>query len=165
MTSTLVILRHAKTERAEDVLDIDRSLTERGHGDAGAAGAWLSAHGYRPDIVLCSPARRTRQTWHGIAIALRLTDAPEVRYEPLLYTGNGGDVLELLRGVPDGFGTVLLIGHNPTLSMVSASLDPQASRDSDSLRTCGLAVHEGPGAWTELGPGAGRLLATHTARV
>lgn len=164
MTSTLVILRHAKTERSEDMLDIDRSLTERGHADAGAAGAWLSAHGYPPELVVCSPARRTRQTWHGIAIGLNGTGAPEVRYEPVIYGGDEAGVLELLRSVPEGFGTVLLIGHNPTLSMLSAALDPEASRDSDGLRTCGLAVHEVPGAWAGLRAGGGRLLVAHTAR-
>jgi phosphohistidine phosphatase len=154
MTSTLVILRHAKTERSE----------ERGHADAGAAGAWLSARGYRPELVICSPARRTRQTWHGIAIGLDRAEAPEVRYEPVIYGGDVEDVLELLRSVPDGFGTVLLIGHNPTLSMLSAALDPVAARDSDGLRTCGLAVHEVPGPFADLRAGTGRLLAAHTAR-
>lgn len=164
MTSTLVILRHAKTERSEELVDIDRSLTERGHADAGAAGAWLSAHGYGPELVVCSPARRTRQTWHGLAIGMNRTEAPEVRYEPVVYGGDGEDVLDLLRSVPDGFGTVLLIGHNPALSMLSAALDPEAARDSDGLSTCGLAVHEVPGPWADLRPGGGRLIASHTAR-
>ena len=164
MTSTLVILRHAKTERSEELVDIDRSLTERGHADAGAAGAWLSAHGYRPELVVCSPARRTRQTWHGLAIGMNRTEAPEVRYEPVVYGGDGEDVLDLLRSVPDGFGTVLLIGHNPALSVLSAALDPEAARDSDGLSTCGLAVHEVPGPWADLRPGGARLIASHTAR-
>ena len=164
MTSTLVILRHAKTERSEEMVDIDRSLTERGRADAGAAGAWLSAHGYRPELVVCSPARRTRQTWHELAIGMNRTEAPEVRYEPVIYGGDGANVLELLRAVPDGFGTVLLIGHNPTLSMLSAALDPHGARDSDGLRTCGLAVHEVPGPWADLRAGAARLLASYTAR-
>lgn len=164
MTSTLVILRHAKTERSEELVDIDRSLTERGHADAGAAGAWLTTHGYRPDLVVCSPARRTRQTWHGIAIGLDRADAPEVRYEPAIYTGDRDDLLELLHSVPDGFGTVLLIGHNPTVSMLSNALDADATRDSDGLPTCGVAVHEVPGSWADLRPGASRLLAAHVAR-
>ena len=62
---TLVILRHAKAERPAELADADRPLTQRGHADAAAAGAWLAARGYRPDLVLCSPAKRTRQTWPG----------------------------------------------------------------------------------------------------
>jgi phosphohistidine phosphatase len=163
-TRTLVILRHAKTERAEELADIDRPLTQRGHADAGIAGAWLSAHGYRPDLVLCSPARRTRQTWHGIAIGLTRTDAPEVRYEPAIYTGAVADLMQLVQGVPDGFGTVLVVGHNPTLSTMTEALDPDAARDSDGLSTCGIAVHEFDGSWSELRTGAARLVAAHTAR-
>src|SRR5262249_13960879 len=67
---TLVILRHAKAEAPNRAADLERSLTERGHADAGAAGAWLVARGYLPNLVICSPARRTRQTWHGVAVAL-----------------------------------------------------------------------------------------------
>ena len=163
-TRTLVVLRHAKTVQSDDMVDLDRPLTERGHADAGMAGAWLSSHGYRPELVLCSPARRTRQTWHGIAIALERTDAPEVRYEPAIYTGGLPEVLGLIRSVPDGYATVLLVGHNPTLSTLTATLAPDATRDSDGLRTCGLAVHEVDGAWTDTGPGTARLVASHTAR-
>jgi phosphohistidine phosphatase len=164
-TRTLVILRHAKTDRSDTLADLDRPLTERGHADAGAAGAWLAARGYRPDLVVCSPARRTRQTWHGVAVALEQKDAPEVRYEPGLY-GAGGpdDVLELLRTLPDEVSTVLLVGHNPTLSQLSVALDPAGQRDSDGLSTCGLAVHEVAGPWSELVPGASKLVAAHTAR-
>lgn len=163
-TRTLVILRHAKTERADELADIDRPLTQRGHADAGIAGAWLAAHGYRPQLVLCSPARRTRQTWHGIAIGLTRTDAPEVRYEPAIYTGGVDDMLALVRAVPDGFGAVLVVGHNPTLSAVTQELDPGATRDSDGLSTCGLAVHEVDGSWSELRAGAARLVTAYTAR-
>jgi phosphohistidine phosphatase len=163
-TRTLVILRHAKTERAEEMADIDRPLTRRGHADAGMAGAWLSAHGYRPDLVLCSPARRTRQTWHGIAMGLTRAQAPEVRYEPAIYTGGVDDVLALVQTVPDEFGTVLLVGHNPTLSAMTEALDPEASRDSDGLSTCGIAVHEVDESWSALRSGFARRVAAHTAR-
>ena len=67
---TLIIVRHAKAESFSSTPDLSRPLTPRGHADANAAGAWLAMHGYRPDLVICSPARRTRQTWHGIAIGL-----------------------------------------------------------------------------------------------
>ncbi len=163
-TRTLVILRHAKTVQSEDLVDIDRPLTERGHADAGMAGAWLSSHGYRPDLVLCSPARRTRQTWHGIAIALDRAEAPDVRYEQAIYLGGVPEVLGLLRSVPDGYAAVLLVGHNPTVSALSATLDPDAGRDSDGLRTCGLAVHEVDADWADTAPGHARLVASHTAR-
>ena len=79
-----------------------------------ASSPWTSAHlasalaslASKSFRLTCSPARRTRQTWHGIAIGLTREDAPEVRYEPAIYTGDVDDVLSLVQAVPDGFGTV-----------------------------------------------------------
>jgi Phosphohistidine phosphatase SixA len=164
MRRTLVILRHAKADRPAGVADIDRPLTGRGHADAGAAGAWLASRRYAPDLVLCSPAKRTRQTWHGVAVALADSPAPEVRYENGLYYDGITETLELLHSMPDDVGTVLLIGHNPTMSMLSTVLDRGAERDSDGLRTSGIAVHELEGDWSAYAPGAAPLVATETAR-
>ncbi len=156
---TLVILRHAKAERPATADDHERPLTERGHADAAAAGRWLSAHGYRPDLVICSPARRTRQTWHAVAVALEQDTAPLVRYEPQLYLGALAEILAVLRSVDPALRTVLLIGHNPTVSALS---DLLAGADSDGLRTTGIAVHDAPASWAELGTAP--LVAAHTAR-
>jgi phosphohistidine phosphatase len=164
MRRTLVILRHAKADRPAGVPDVDRPLTERGHADAAAAGAWLAARGYPPDLVLCSPARRTRQTWHGVAMALSAARAPEVRYEAAIYHDGVADVLDLLKGVPETAGSVLLIGHNPTVSLLSTLLDRDSDRDSDGLRTSGLAVHAQDGDWSAWGPGTAELVATATPR-
>jgi phosphohistidine phosphatase len=164
MTRTLVILRHAKAARPAGVADLDRPLTERGHADAAAAGAWLASRGYAPDLVLCSPSKRTRQTWHGVAVALSGSRAPEVRYERVLYDDGIGQVLKLLHTVPDEVRTVLLIGHNPNVSMLSAVLDRSAARDSDGLRTSGIAVHTLDGSWSEYAAGAAPLVTGGTAR-
>src|ERR1700754_2302322 len=81
---TLVLLRHAKAEHPEVGSDFDRRLTTRGKADAAAAGVWLAAEGIRPELVLCSAAARTRETWDAVADAL---PAPEVRFELSLYEG------------------------------------------------------------------------------
>ena len=160
---TLVILRHAKADRPAGVVDFDRPLTERGHADAAAAGAWLGTQDIRPDLVICSPARRARQTWHGVAIGLTQESAPLVRYEPQAYEAGVEALLAVLRTVDDGLGTVLLIGHNPTLSELSERL-AGAAGDSDGLRTAGLAVHTLAAGWAGLADGAAPCDRTHTAR-
>jgi len=160
-TRTLVLLRHAKAANPEGVADTDRPLTPRGHADAAAAGAWLSQRGYGPDLVVCSPARRTRETWHGIALAL--ATGPDVRYEEDAYVASARDLLDLVADADDAVETLLVIGHNPAVSQVSALLDP-ARVDPDGLRTCGLAVHRFDGSWGALGARKARLAATHTAR-
>jgi len=163
MAHTLVLLRHAKAERPDRLADADRPLTERGHADAGAAGAWLATHGYVPDLVVCSPAKRTRQTWHGLALALPST--PNVRYDKRVYAGSAQDLLSIVTGTEDEVQRLLLIGHNPAISMLSMLLDPDGGPgDSDGLRTCGLVVHQVPGQWRECGTVPAPVAATHTAR-
>jgi phosphohistidine phosphatase len=154
-------MRHAKAANPDRVADVDRPLTPRGHADATAAGPWLAGRGYVPGLVLCSPARRARETWHGVATAL--TEAPTVRYERRLYGTSTGDLLGAVNDVDDGIGVVLLIGHNPGLSDLSALLDPGGG-DANGLRTSGIAVHTLDGSWVEYGPGAAPLAETHTAR-
>src|SRR6266498_2630447 len=82
----LVLLRHAKAEHPAKLADVDRPLTPRGHADSGAAGAWLASQGLVPDLVLCSPSRRTRDTWHSVKLALGARTKPvfdpRLRSEP-----------------------------------------------------------------------------------
>ncbi|HEX2357189.1 MAG TPA: histidine phosphatase family protein [Micromonosporaceae bacterium] len=165
---TLILLRHSKSEHGGDAADIDRSLTERGHADAAAAGAWLAHRGLSPDLVICSPAKRTRQTWHGVALALGEAGpaqaAPVVRYEHQAYGGSADDLLALVCAADEAVGTVLLIGHNPSVSELSAALDPAGTGDSDGLRTSGIAVHRVSGAWAGAGAEPAPLAETHTGR-
>ena len=158
---TLVILRHAKAANPDGVDDPDRPLTSRGHADAAAAGAWIAHRGFLPDLVLCSPARRTRETWHGVALAL--STAPKVRYGKDLYEASATSLLDALGRVGDDAVTVLLIGHNPAVSQLSILLDPDRA-DPEGLRTAGVAVHRFEGSWVECGPDVAGLAAAHTAR-
>ena len=162
MDRTLVLLRHAKADRPNGVADVDRPLTDRGHADSAAAGAWLAKQGYAPDLVLCSPSKRTRQTWHSVAVALARAASPAVRYERELYDGGAGDLLKAIQTADPAAKVVMVIGHNPSVSLLSEMLDPDSELDSDGLRTCGIAIHEVGGAWSDL-KGAS-LTALHTAR-
>jgi phosphohistidine phosphatase len=166
---TLVLLRHAKAETPGEQLDIERALADRGRADARAAGVWLAAQGLRPQMVFSSPATRTRQTWHGVAMGLAESDpevaAPEVRYENGLYFGGRTEVVDLLRAVPEAVRTVLVVGHNPTMTDVSLLLRPfQEDAELEGLKTCGIAVHRVERAWAESEPGALPLVTLHTAR-
>jgi phosphohistidine phosphatase len=166
---TLVLLRHAKAETPGDGPDFARRLTAKGESDADAAGAWLADEGLRPDLVICSPATRTRQTWHGVAVALAQADpdaaTAEVHYEQRLYDGGRTEMVDLLRAVPDDVATVLIVAHNPTVSDVSILLDPEgAEHGLEGLKTCGLAVHRADGPWSATEPESMGLVLRHTAR-
>ncbi|MEV0391849.1 SixA phosphatase family protein [Polymorphospora rubra] len=168
---SIVLLRHSKAEQPDGIADIERPLTDRGHADAGAAGAWLTGSDNLPDLVLCSPAKRTRQTWHAVAVAIAGTagesgpgaGAPEVRYEQALYAGSAGDLLAVLRDAGDAYEAVLVVGHNPSISDLSALLDP-ASGGDEGLRTSGIAVHRFTGSWGDLAADSAEVTDSHTAR-
>jgi phosphohistidine phosphatase len=166
---TLVLLRHAKAEAPEERPDLKRRLTTVGTNDADAAGAWLADQRLHPGLVLCSPAKRTRQTWHAVAVALAQADpaggSPEVHYEAGLYGGGRTEVIDLLRAVPDEIKVVLVVGHNPTMSDVSILLRPyDPAATLDELKTAGLAVHRADGSWSQVEPGWMPLIERHTAR-
>jgi phosphohistidine phosphatase len=167
---TLILLRHAKAETPGELPDFDRGLTERGLSDADAAGSWLADERLHPDLVICSPAKRTRQTWQAASVALAQGSpahgAPEVHYEDQLYHGGRTEVFDLLRAVPETVRTILVVGHNPTMSEVSALLIPDEQWDglTVGLKTSGLAVHTSEARWSDTEPGALRLSRRHTAR-
>jgi phosphohistidine phosphatase len=160
MKRTLVLLRHAKSDHPAGVRDLDRPLSDRGRADARAAGAWLARHA--PELVLCSPSKRTRQTWQQVARGL--PGKPDVRYDRRLYLGGVDELLELVRETDGSVERVLVIGHNPTLSQLAFTLDPQGGLDSDGLRTCGLSVHQLDGEWRDCDRGSCPIADTHTAR-
>ncbi|MFI6227202.1 SixA phosphatase family protein [Micromonospora echinospora] len=176
---TLVLLRHGKAERPEGIADRERALTERGHADAAAAGAWLARHGFLPDVVVCSPARRTRQTWQAAESGMAPNGPaesgmsgpgpagngpkPRVRYEPAVYAAETADLLDLLRATDPDAGTVLLVAHNPGISLVSIVLD-RVGADREGLRTSGVVVHRVTGDWADLGTAPAPVTARHTAR-
>jgi len=161
---TLVLLRHAKAANPQRVADSDRPLTARGHADAAAAGAWLLSRGLRPARVLCSPSRRTRETWHSVRVALGdAASATEVVMEPALYDSGAASALDLIRATDPDVDVLVVVGHNPTVSMISTMLDPGSDVD-DGLRTAGLALHRIDGDWVDCGPNHAPLTASHTAR-
>lgn len=166
---TLILLRHAKAETPGELPDFERRLTDKGRADADAAGSWLADAGLAPGLVLCSSATRTRETWQGVSISLAQVApdvaAAEVHYELDLYEGGRTEVIDLLRAVPEGVHTVLVVGHNPTMSDVSLLLRPF---DEDAkpveLKTAGIAVHRANGPWSATEPAAMPLIEQHTAR-
>jgi Histidine phosphatase superfamily (branch 1) len=121
-TRRLMLLRHAKSDWP-DVPDHDRPLAKRGKHDAPLVGRWLRDHGYLPEVVVCSDARRTRQTWK--LVARELGGSPAVRFEPRAYAASGLTLLYLARELPAACRSALLIGHNPSrLRRGSASPPP-----------------------------------------
>ena len=98
---TLLVLRHSKSAYPADTADIDRPLAPRGQRDAVAAGRWLRDEGLIPDVVVCSTAERTRETWDLVSDQLGWAEEPGMlHYDPRLYEASPADLLAVIRETP-----------------------------------------------------------------
>ncbi|WP_407342527.1 SixA phosphatase family protein [Pengzhenrongella phosphoraccumulans] len=158
----LVLLRHAKAEHSGREVDEKRPLALAGRRQCAQIGAALTARDLVPELVLCSSAVRTRQTWDLVRTGLGGA-SPEVEFSGVLYDAGVSEVLALVQQVPDEVRTVLVVGHEPTMSAVAATLASSASdkaavahvRAGTSTGT--FSVLDVAGPWSGLARGAARL--------
>jgi phosphohistidine phosphatase len=138
----LMLLRHAKSDWPNGVADKDRPLGPRGRHDAPHMGEEMARRGLVPDLAMISTAQRARETWSFVRPFF-----PNVRehFERRIYDASTAEILEVIRDVGSDVGTLLLVGHNPSLELLASQL---IGRGSERLRgklgekfpTCALAV-------------------------
>ncbi len=113
----LYVLRHAKSSWDDHAAaDHERPLSERGRRAVRLIAAHIRAKGIEPELVLCSSARRTRETLEGLGLS------SPVLVEHRLYAASSDELVERLRALSVGLGSVMLVGHNPALQMLVARL-------------------------------------------
>ena len=141
----LILFRHGKAETAgPSGGDRERPLAERGWADSAVTARWLSETGFIPDLVLLSPAARTRETWDAARPYF-----PRARAEPRekLYLAAPETISGVLDDAPADAGTVMVIGHNPGLQELGVQLTadggaprPQAGRMEGGFPTAAAWV-------------------------
>ncbi len=158
----LMLFRHAKAEPAQaGMRDFDRALAPKGRNDAPRIGAYMVAHDLMPDLVLCSPARRARETSELAAQAFPV--APKTIYQPPVYGLTADGLLDLARATERAVRTLLIVGHNPALEdlaslLVSAGDLVLRGRLDEKFPTAALAAIEMPvDEWDKVDPGSGTL--------
>lgn len=158
---TLYLLRHAKSSwNTPGLDDHDRPLNARGKRAAPLMGAYMAAHGHRPQIILCSSSRRTRDTLELLAPHLG-GDIPVVA-DRGLYLASAQCLFARARSLKDTYESALLIGHNPGLEDLLVLLrDPRRSPQPAPRKfpTAALAVLQfAAHSWRHLAPEKGRLV-------
>jgi len=148
----LYLLRHAKSSWKDPSLpDHDRPLAGRGRRAAKAIARHMQDHGIEPELVLCSTARRARETLDRIEPALGTST---VRVEDDLYAASAPALLARLRTVPDTVESVMVIGHNPGLQDLALDLarpSPTVRELATRYPTAALATLAFPASsWQEL---------------
>ena len=163
----LTVMRHAKAEHAAPS-DFERPLAARGRADAEAAGAWLAERGWVPDHALVSAALRTQQTFESVSAGGAFDLEPDL--DRSLYSADPESVLDLVRLVPAGVESLLVIGHNPTMGSLAQLLhdgtgDQGAVTEmSGDFPTGALALFEYDGTWPDLSWTSCALAAFHVGR-
>ncbi|MGB3501116.1 MAG: histidine phosphatase family protein [Mesorhizobium sp.] len=161
----LLLLRHARAAWAEPGMrDFDRPLDDAGHVDADTVGAAIVAGGYVPELVICSGARRARETWD--AVARHLHPTATARFTDDLYITDSAGYLSLIRELADR-SSVMIVGHNPMIEDVCFALAPDGEDAAIEARASGfpasgLAVIHIPGDFSQTEPGRGFLEVFHT---
>lgn len=164
-TRQLILLRHAKSAWPDDVPDHERPLAPRGRRDAPAAGLWLRQSSYAPDRVLCSTARRARETWQ--LAEEELGAQPQTLFEERVYAASTTTLLDLARQTSVDVGTLLIVGHDPAMQGLTLELASAQPNDKEEAKlvgrvrakypTAAIAVLSFSGSWADLSPGEAHL--------
>jgi len=151
---TLILLRHAKSDWSGEVSDLERPLADRGIHQAPLVGAWLDRNIGHIDLAVVSPAHRARSTW-DIA-AGELAETPPIRVDSRGYAASAGELLDVVRELPDEFDTVVLVVHNPGITGLAELLTGTWT----PMPTSTLAVLGLSGPWSDAGLQPAEILAT-----
>ena len=160
------LFRHAKSDWAEAGLkDHERPLSERGKKAAPQIAAYIKSKKYRPDLILCSTARRTVETYDALKEVLG--DSVSVRFEDSIYLAEPRHLMDRLRWLDDDVNSVMIIGHNPGMAQLALQLaqspkdgeeEKSHKRMREKFSTGALAVIKIPTkTWADLKEGHGRL--------
>ena len=119
MRLTLLLLRHAEAAPAgAGQRDRDRALTRQGRRDAERTGRELARRGFAPDLAVSSGARRADET---LDLVLNQTHAePSQIVAPELYEADEDTLVRWLRRSGGQAGTILMVGHNPSVEALAA---------------------------------------------
>lgn len=154
---TLVLLRHAKSAYPDGVPDHDRPLSERGEREAPVAGEMLAERVPVVDLALVSTGVRAQQTYQAV---MRTVSSLRGEDRADLYLATCRELLEVVRGMPDAAGTVLLVGHNEGLEELASTL----SGVPVTLKTSTFAILRSDAEWKDWHDGAVALEEVVVAR-
>jgi len=159
---TLCLLRHAKSSWDDaSIEDFDRPLAPRGEEAAPRMGAYMAAQGIEPELILCSPATRARQTL--ALVVAKLAGQPSVEFEEGLYLASSSALLARIRKVRANTHCLMLVGHDPGMHGLAVELSGKGNAEdlnrlASKFPTAGLAVISfRVSQWSQVKPKAGRL--------
>ncbi len=111
---TLYLIRHAKSDWKNPALtDSERPLNKRGLRDAPFMAKKLNELSFNPDLIVCSPAQRTKTT------AELISKSTSCLYDASIYEASLNDLTHLINSLPNEKTAIAIIGHNPSITNLS----------------------------------------------
>jgi phosphohistidine phosphatase len=152
---SLILMRHAKSDWSQGTADIARPLNKRGRAAAKRISQHLAETAIQPDRILCSPARRTRETL--AKLLPHCTALREILFVPSLYEGMGTDYLSIIRAYGADADNLMLIGHNSAMhetavNLASGDPGPEFQTLATIFPTGATAFFSTEAYWSEVGP-------------
>jgi len=142
-------MRHAKSDWSEGGLtDFERPLNKRGTHDANMMGKWLAQSIPPPELILCSSARRTRQTLQLLLLGMQVagieTHEIEQRNLDSMYLASAGHLIERVHDHLNSHESLMLIAHNPGMEGIVSHYCPDAPLTASGklMTTANIAVIE-----------------------
>ena len=155
----LILLRHAKSDWHSGVAgDFARPLAPRGRKEAPRIGHWMQRNGIIPDLSVCSPATRTRETLAAVNDKLGVV---HIVYEDALYGASLRALLGLVEEYSRDCNNLMLTGHNPGMDELLRCLSrarPPLTETGKLMTTATLAVLGFTNAGSMSKAAAGELL-------
>lgn len=152
---SLCLIRHAKSSWAEESTeDFERLLNDRGFNDAPKMGQRLFEAGFKPDLIISSPAFR------AISTARRFSR--ELAYDPdfivadmRIYDAHESTLVDLIKNIPNQYKSVALFGHNPGMHQLTHFFAPNGPQE---FPTCAVAwLDFSVESWKDITSGNGKL--------
>jgi phosphohistidine phosphatase len=142
----LYLVRHAKSSWKDlSIDDFDRPLNTRGKKDAPLMGKILSKKKINVELIISSPAKRTRDT--AIIIADKIDFSDKIIFNKSLYEASTDDLLAVIKNFINNLNNVMLIGHNPGLTNLVNYL---CKEDLLNIPTCGIVALKFKKLWSEI---------------
>ena len=161
----ITLFRHAKAETPTmQKSDFDRVLAKRGRRNADRMGRFIARNNLLPDMVIASPAARTRETYELASV--HWPDIPVI-YRDSIYEASASTILGAIDALAGDAERVMVIGHNPGLAILLGNLVETLPPDADIFyfpTSCLAEIGFDAPIIGEIAPESGRLMSLVRAR-
>jgi phosphohistidine phosphatase len=134
---TIYLIRHAKSSwKNPNLPDFERPLNKRGKKDALFIGGLLKRKNIYPDLILSSPAVRTKDTAIEIADSIGFTQN-KIIFKNELYEATVRTLISIIKEIDERYNSVMLFAHNPGLTNLNNYI---SNKFIENIPTCGLVA-------------------------